>query len=105
MGFERAITPRTRGSGYARCIATDPLMLLVRELLLARTEGLDPPQLAAFVSGWTSVLELLARTDLTLPDAEDGVRDAVARVVGRIEHAQRDVLGEDDPGPVDEGRD
>jgi hypothetical protein len=79
-------------------------MLLVRELLLARTEGLEPPQLAAFVSGWTSALELLARTDLTLPDAEVAVRDAVARIVELIEHAQRDVLGDDDPSPVDEGR-
>jgi hypothetical protein len=79
-------------------IATsDALSLLVRELLLARTEGLEPAQLAAFVSGWTSVLELLARTDLTLSDAEPGVRDAVARVVDRIEHAQRDVLADDDP--------
>ena len=72
-------------------------MLLVRELLLARTEGLEPRQLAAFVAGWTSAVELFARTDLTLPDAEAGVRDAVARIVDRIEHAQRDVLGDDDP--------
>lgn len=72
-------------------------MLLVRELLLARTEGLEPRQLAAFVSGWTSALELLARTDLTLPDAEAGIRDAVAEVIGRIEHAQRNVLDTDDP--------
>jgi len=46
---------------------TDALELLVRELLMARTEGLPAPALAAFVSGWTSVLELLRRTDLTMP--------------------------------------
>ncbi|HWB76595.1 MAG TPA: hypothetical protein VG755_16630 [Nannocystaceae bacterium] len=72
-------------------------MLLVRELLLARTEGLEPRQLAAFISGWTSALELMARTDLTLPAAEAGVRDAVREVVQRIEHAQRNVLETDDP--------
>jgi hypothetical protein len=80
-------------------IATsDALSLLVRELLLARTDGLEARELAAFISGWTSALELVARTDLTLAGAEPAVREAIARVVGRIEHVQRDVLADDDPG-------
>lgn len=77
---------------------TDVLELLVRELLLARTEGLSAPALAAFVSGWTSVLELLRRTDLTLAGEDPSVVSAVDRVIERVEQAQREVLQRgDDP--------
>jgi len=77
---------------------TDALELLVRELLMARTEGLPAPALAAFVSGWTSVLELLRRTDLTMPGEDPGVVAALGRVIDRVEQAQRDVLQRgDDP--------
>lgn len=72
-----------------------PLSLLVRELLLGRVEGLTAPQLAAFVLGWGSMLELLRRTDLTLPDASQEVHDAIAEIVAEVERAQADVL--DDP--------
>ena len=77
---------------------TDVLELLVRELLLARTEGLSAPALAAFVSGWTSVLELLRRTDLTLAGEDPSVVSAVDRVIDRVEQAQREILQRgDDP--------
>ncbi|MBK6919657.1 MAG: hypothetical protein IPH07_19845 [Deltaproteobacteria bacterium] len=74
----------------------DPLALLVRELLLSRSEGLAPAQLAAFIQGWTSALELLARTDLTVPEVEPVVHAAVATLVGRVEAASREVLSEDE---------
>ena len=42
---------------------------MVQQLLLGRTEGLPAPQLAAFLSGWTSLLDLLKRPDgVTLAD-------------------------------------
>lgn len=68
---------------------------LVRELLLARTEDLSPPQLAAFVAGWTSVLDLVDRTDLTLPHAPGELHGAVHEIVGEIKAAQRRVLDDD----------
>jgi hypothetical protein len=71
---------------------TDVLERLVAELLMARTEGLSAPALAAFVSGWTSVLELLRRTDLTLAGEDPRVVSAVGRVIERVEQAQRAVL-------------
>ncbi|MFO0637139.1 MAG: hypothetical protein U0168_30300 [Nannocystaceae bacterium] len=74
----------------------DPIALLVRELLLARTEGLSPPQLAAFIQGWTSALELLRRSDLTAPDADAAVHRQVAEVLARIDAVTRDVLGDGD---------
>lgn len=63
---------------------------------MARTEGLSAPALAAFVSGWTSVLELLRRTDLTMAGEDPEVVSAVARVIDRIEAAQLRVLDRDD---------
>lgn len=74
----------------------DPLDVLVRELLLVRTDDLSGPQLAAFVDGWSSLLGLLGRTDLVLPEAPAEVADAVARVVERVRAAQARVLGDDD---------
>jgi hypothetical protein len=71
---------------------TDVLERLVAEHLMARTEGLSAPALAAFVSGWTSVLELLRRTDLTLAGEDPRVVSAVGRVIERVEQAQRAVL-------------
>lgn len=65
---------------------------------MARTEGLSAPALAAFVSGWTSVLELLRRSDLTMPGEDPSVVAAFDRVIDRVEQAQRDVLQRgDDP--------
>ncbi|TPV94791.1 MAG: hypothetical protein B7733_13340 [Myxococcales bacterium FL481] len=72
------------------------LDLLVRELLLARTEELSSPQLAAFVAGWSSALDLVARTDLTLPGASNELHQAIHRVVNEIRAAQRNALADPD---------
>ncbi len=68
------------------------LDLLVKELLLARTEGLAPTELAAFVDGWTSLLELLGRTDLTLSEASPEFRSRVEELVAAVRAAQDRVL-------------
>jgi hypothetical protein len=70
----------------------DPLEHLVHELLLVRTEELTGSQLAAFVDGWSSLLDLVRRTDLILPNATDEVVEAIADVVERIRAAQSKVL-------------
>lgn len=72
----------------------DNLELLVKELLLARTEGLEPARLAAFVDGWSSLLELIGRTDLTVPGAPEEVQNSIAELVAAIRHAQSRVLDE-----------
>ena len=65
---------------------------------MARTEGLSAPALAAFVSGWTSVVELLKRADLVLPGEEPATVAALGRVIERVEAAQWLVLTRgDDP--------
>jgi len=75
----------------------DPVVLLVRQLLLAGSDGLSAPQLAAYIAGWTAALELVERSDLTLGSgAADPTHAAVARLVRRIREAQRAALGDDD---------
>lgn len=76
-----------------------PLHIVVQQLLLGRTDGLTAPQLAAFLSGWTSLLDLLKRPELCLPDASSEVQAALAELVEQIEDAQLTVLGSDDDGP------
>lgn len=73
-----------------------PLHIVVQQLLLGRTEGLPAPQLAAFLSGWTSLLDLLKRPELCLPDAAPEVHAALVTLVEQIEGAQQTVLGDDD---------
>jgi hypothetical protein len=82
-------------------VTSDPLVLLVRALLLAGTEGLGAAQVAAYVSGWTAALDLVERTDLTaMGDPDLGA--AVADLVRRIRDAQRSALNDDDED--DDGR-
>ncbi|MEM6990082.1 MAG: hypothetical protein AAF721_06280 [Myxococcota bacterium] len=73
-----------------------PLRQLVQQLLLGHLEDLDARGTAAFVRGWSSALELVARTELTAPDATPQVQAAVANAVARIETARRQVL-DDEP--------
>ena len=70
--------------------------LLVRQLLLDRTEGLSAAQVAAFVSGWTSALELVRRSDLLMPTADPAVTKAMAALLDAIEAAQVRTLGTGD---------
>ena len=76
--------------------ASIPLHLVVQQLLLGRTEGLAPQQLAAFISGWTSLLDLLKRPELCLPGEAGEVHAALVALAGAIERAQDTVLGDDD---------
>lgn len=73
--------------------------MLVQQLLLGRTEGLSGPQLAAFLSGWTSVLELLRRPELCVPDAAPEVHEALRSLAEQIERAQAEILSDDDDDP------
>ncbi len=69
--------------------------MLVQQLLLGRTEGMSPARLAAFIDGWTSLLELLKRPEVYMPAASEAERRAVRALVERVELAQRRALGED----------
>lgn len=80
--------------------ASLPLYLVVQQLLLGRTDELSAPQLAAFLSGWTSLLDLLKRPELCLPAASSEVHAALAELVEQIEHAQTVVLQQDDDDPA-----
>lgn len=79
---------------YGHC---EELERLVQQLLLARTEGLGPRELAAFVDGWSSMLELVGRSDLSLPDAAPELRAGLCDVVAAIRRAQARVLDDEDP--------
>ena len=68
--------------------------MLVQELLLGRTEGLSGPALAAFIDGWSSLLSLVRRTDLCLPDSPPEIHEAIAELVAHIEKAQAEVVGD-----------
>lgn len=71
---------------------SDPLDSIVRELLLERTDSLDPPQLAAFVDGWGSALRLLDHADTVMPGAPPPLLEALDAVLRRIRAAQARVL-------------
>lgn len=71
--------------------------MVVQQLLLGRTEGLTASQLAAFLSGWTSLLDLLARPELCLPEAAPEVHEALRELVREIERAQAEILSDDEP--------
>jgi hypothetical protein len=71
----------------------------VEQLLLGRLDGLDAARVAAFVSGWSSALELVRRTDLTLPRAPKELEEAIAKLVSAIEAAQRAALADPDDHP------
>lgn len=77
-------------------MAERPLEILVRELLLHRTEGLDTPRLAAYLDGWQSLLELLQRTELLLPGERPETKEAIAAVVERI-RASTAIALDDEP--------
>lgn len=74
--------------------------MLVQQLLLGRTDGLSAPQLAAFLAGWTSLLDLLRRPELCLPDAAPEVHDALRSLAQQIERAQAEILSDEDEPPV-----
>jgi hypothetical protein len=76
--------------------ASDPLDDIVRELLLERTAGLDGPRLAAFIDGWGSLLRLLERRELLIPNAPPELQRALAAMVARIRAAQDRALDDDD---------
>jgi len=68
------------------------LELLVHELLLVRTEPLEAAQIAAFMDGWSSLLDLIRRTDLLFPNASEDQVEWIAMIVERIRSAQAAVL-------------
>lgn len=74
--------------------------MLIRQLLLGRTDGLSASQLAAFLSGWTSLLDLLKRPELCLPDAAPEVHEALRSLVQQIELAQAEILSDEDEDPA-----
>ena len=73
----------------------DPLDELVAELLLERTRELEPPQLAAFVDGWGSLMKLLERTDLLLPGAPEELVEALGLLLARVRDARDRALDDD----------
>lgn len=81
-------------------LTVDPLMMLVQQLLLAATDDLPPTAVAAYVAGWTAALDLVERTDLTLPQADAAVHAAIAEAIGRIRFAQQLAL-DDEPADID----
>lgn len=70
--------------------------MLVRQYLLGRTEGMSAPQLAAFLDGWSSAIDLFKRADLCLPDGSEELREALRRLVAEIETAQELALADDE---------
>lgn len=62
---------------------------------MAHGEELPGPQIAAYLSGWNNALELLRRTDLTMPTASAEMHRAVAAVVAALDAAARSVLDDE----------
>jgi hypothetical protein len=75
---------------------TVPVAQLVSQYLEGRVDGLPATGVASFVLGWTSALELVRRTDVTLPDAPDNVREGIAQLCAAIEQATQAVLADPD---------
>lgn len=73
----------------------ETLERLIVQRLLERTDRLSDEGLRAFIDGWGSLLDVLSRADLWLPEGSLEERDLVARVVARIKSAQSRVLDEE----------
>ncbi len=86
----------TEDSDRAALAPESALELLIRELLLERTRKLDGPTLAAFIDGWSSLLDLLGRVDLLLPGAPPDLRNALVELARRIREVQQQALADDD---------
>ena len=88
--------PPGNGKPVTSPTLTVPVAQLVSQYLEGRVDGLPATGVASFVLGWTSALELVRRTDLTLPDAPDNVREGIAQLCAAIEQATQAVLADDD---------
>ncbi len=53
-------------------------------------------EVAAYLSGWSNALELVRRTDLTMPTASSELHRAMAAAVRAIEAATASVLADED---------
>jgi hypothetical protein len=73
---------------------------IARQLVLGATEGFAAAQVAAFVAGWQAALELLARTDVTMPHGSEELRRAIAQLVADLDAATRDALEDPDEEPT-----
>lgn len=72
----------------------EALERLIMERLIERTDRLSNEALLAFIDGWRSLLEVLSRSDLWLPEVSSEDREVVDRLVARIQGAQTRVLDE-----------
>lgn len=72
------------------------LRRLVQQVVLGRVADLDAASTAAFVRGWASALDLVRRTDLTLPGASAQTASVVVGVVDLLEAARRRALEDED---------
>jgi hypothetical protein len=71
-----------------------PVQRLIEQLLIGRLDGLDGRAVAAFLSGWSSALELVRRVDLTMPDATPEVAESIRQLVSAIDQAQRAIVAD-----------
>lgn len=72
------------------------LTMLVKALLLERSESYSAPQMAVYVDGWTAALELFEKVELLAPGASKQERDLFAACVAQVQAAQRSLLADDD---------
>lgn len=70
------------------------LVQLVTQYLEARTDGLPAASVAAFVSGWSSALDVVRRSQVSVPNASADVHGTIQQLVDAIEQAQRAALEE-----------
>ena len=72
----------------------ESLERLIMERIIERTDQLSNEALLAFIDGWRSLMEVLSRADLWLPEGSSEDREVVDRLVARIKRAQARVLDE-----------
>lgn len=68
-------------------VSAPALETLVHALLIERTEGLAPAELGAYIDGWSSLLDLVRRSQLLLPHATPEDHARIAELVERIRAA------------------
>ena len=73
-------------------VSAPALETLVHALLIERTEGLGAAQLAAYIDGWSSLLDLVRRSQLLLPHATPEDHARIAELVERIRAATATAL-------------
>lgn len=76
--------------------ASEALIVLLKELLLERSEHYGQSELVAYLDGWSAALELLEKGQLVMPGAPIEAQEFLSATVEKLRSAQYEALQDSD---------